>query len=338
MIWYETYGGDDNEVGNSILLLSDDSYLLAGTTRSFPAEDMDAYIIKIDNSGNVIWENLYGGYGCDEALSIIETYDNKYIFCGVNHIAISDHDMWVVKIDSEGNEIWSKMIGNELYEDCKSIIQTTDDCFILTGQKDYIETSNQNVLLVKLNKEFYSEFNANPIIGQSPLEVNFFDESLGNPTIWEWDFDNDGFIDSNEQNPTYVYNEIGVYTVSLTISDSTLQDTQIKENYINVTQTGSQHSIISVETKLYQNYPNPFNPITTIEFSIQNNSKVDLSIFNIKGQKVKTLANNVFEKGNHTTIWNGDDDNGNSVSSGIYYYNLKVNNKTNIVKKCLLLK
>ena len=86
------------------------------------------------------------------------------------------------------------------------------------------------------------------------------------------------------------------------------------------------------------NYPNPFNPTTTIEFSIQNESNIDLSIFNIKGQKIKTLTQNQFTKGSHSIIWNGNDESGNLLKSGIYYYILKVNGKTEVVKKCLLLK
>ncbi len=86
------------------------------------------------------------------------------------------------------------------------------------------------------------------------------------------------------------------------------------------------------------NYPNPFNPSTTIEFSIQNDSQINLEIFNIKGQKIKTLVQNEFTKGYHSIIWNGDDESGKSVSSGIYYYKLNVNDKTKAVKKCLLLK
>jgi hypothetical protein len=86
------------------------------------------------------------------------------------------------------------------------------------------------------------------------------------------------------------------------------------------------------------NHPNPFNPSTTIKFSIQNDSKIDLSIFNIKGQKNKTLSQEKFTKGNHSIIWNGDDEMGNSVSSGLYLYKLMINGKTEAVKKCLLLK
>jgi parallel beta-helix repeat protein len=90
--------------------------------------------------------------------------------------------------------------------------------------------------------------------------------------------------------------------------------------------------------KLYNNYPNPFNPTTTISFSIPEDSKVNLSIYNIKGQKVKTLSDSKFERGIHKLIWDSKDSNGKAVSSGIYFYKLKVNDKSKAVKKMLLLK
>jgi hypothetical protein len=89
---------------------------------------------------------------------------------------------------------------------------------------------------------------------------------------------------------------------------------------------------------LHKNYPNPFNPTTTISFSIPEQSKIQIMIYNIKGQKVKTVTNESFDKGNHFVVWNGVDDSGKSVSSGVYFYNLNVNGKSNSIKRCLLLK
>ncbi|MCK4654915.1 MAG: PKD domain-containing protein [Candidatus Cloacimonetes bacterium] len=83
-----------------------------------------------------------------------------------------------------------------------------------------------------------ANFEADVTSGLVPLEVQFTDLSTPpDSTIsWQWDFENDGIIDSYLQNPIYTYNEGGIYTVSLTVSDGTNEDTEIKEDYINVDQ------------------------------------------------------------------------------------------------------
>jgi hypothetical protein len=88
---------------------------------------------------------------------------------------------------------------------------------------------------------------------------------------------------------------------------------------------------------LDQNYPNPFNPITRIAFSLPVPSHVNLSIYNVLGQKVITLEKGWMNTGNHQTIWNGRDAQGNAVSSGLYFYSLEADNFRQ-VKKMLFLK
>ena len=84
------------------------------------------------------------------------------------------------------------------------------------------------------------------------------------------------------------------------------------------------------------NYPNPFNPSTTLTFSIQNDLNVELSIFNIKGQKVNSLINEEMQKGKHTTIWYGVDENNKPVSSGIYIYKIKAGTEESVGRMLLL--
>ena len=101
---------------------------------------------------------------------------------------------------------------------------------------------------------------------------------------------------------------------------------------------GEQEEELPNITKLHNNYPNPFNPTTTISFSVtQNSDFVNLEIFNVKGQKVKTLFSGNAEEGNHTVTWNGDDENDDPVSSGIYFYKLKTGEQE-LSRKMLLLK
>ncbi len=91
----------------------------------------------------------------------------------------------------------------------------------------------------------FAYFEAFPTEGIAPLTVQFTDLSIGNPTSWLWDFDNDGTIDDTLQSPEFTYDSVGVYTVSLTVSDGTNEDTEIKVDYINV--TGASSEIIFVQ-------------------------------------------------------------------------------------------
>jgi parallel beta-helix repeat protein len=85
------------------------------------------------------------------------------------------------------------------------------------------------------------------------------------------------------------------------------------------------------------NYPNPFNPVTTITYSLPEDSQISISIYNIKGQKVKTLVTGTQPAGDYNVSWNGKDESGKEVTSGIYFYKLKTQ-QNEITRKMLLLK
>jgi hypothetical protein len=93
---------------------------------------------------------------------------------------------------------------------------------------------------------------------------------------------------------------------------------------------------------LSQNYPNPFNPSTTIEYSIPMASNVKITVYNILGDVVNVLSNSYREAGSYRLNWNGTDNNGNKISSGVYFYELKAESNSgqifNQMKKMILLK
>ena len=135
-----------------------------------------------------------------------------------------------------------------------------------------------------------AEFSADPLYSLAPLEVQFSDTSTGPVVSWEWDFDNDGTIDSNQQNPVYTYLKGGLYSVSLTVGDGTNLDTETKVDYIEVSEVGTDNELTPNITSLSQNHPNPFNPSTIISFStIESTENTELAIYNLKGQKLKHL-------------------------------------------------
>ena len=98
-----------------------------------------------------------------------------------------------------------------------------------------------------------------------------------------------------------------------------------------------------LQTKLYSNFPNPFNSsssgrnsVTTINFSLKDESKVIIEIFNVKGRKVRTLIDDKRNAGNHQVTWNGEDEFGKKAGAGIYFYKMKTDNYTKTRKMILL--
>ena len=88
--------------------------------------------------------------------------------------------------------------------------------------------------------------------------------------------------------------------------------------------------------RVAQNYPNPFNASTIINFSISLPDAVEIRIYNILGQKVKTLALGSFESGSHRVTWHGRDESGSEVASGVYFYSVSTSAERAVHKMVLL--
>jgi hypothetical protein len=94
--------------------------------------------------------------------------------------------------------------------------------------------------------------------------------------------------------------------------------------------------LIPLITKLKGNYPNPFNPVTTIAYDLARDQKVEIDIYNIKGQKVKKLINEIRKAGSYKTVWDGRNEDNQTVGSGIYFYRMKSGTYTSTGKMILM--
>ncbi|MCF7919650.1 MAG: M20/M25/M40 family metallo-hydrolase [Candidatus Cloacimonetes bacterium] len=99
----------------------------------------------------------------------------------------------------------------------------------------------------------------------------------------------------------------------------------------------NDENLALIYPSLYGNYPNPFNPQTAISFALPQAAEISLNIYNLKGQKVKTLAKGYYVSGKHLLNWQGDDDSRNPVASGIYFYKLQADG-ISVSSKMVLLK
>jgi len=99
-----------------------------------------------------------------------------------------------------------------------------------TGSSDsLIKTS-----YITVKEPVKADFSSNEVIGKKPLTIHFTDQTIGNPTSWQWDFNNDGVFETYNQNPTYTFINEGVYTIKLKVQKPGSTDSIIKTNYITV--------------------------------------------------------------------------------------------------------
>ncbi|MCB2221939.1 MAG: choice-of-anchor D domain-containing protein [Bacteroidetes bacterium] len=175
-----------------------------------------------------------------------------------------------------------------------------------------------------------ADFMADTTFGLVPFDVHFTDLSMGSVNTWEWDFDNDGTIDSFEENPTYTYSLSGIYSVSLSVSDGINSNTLIKEDYITAdTAVGIS---INNEAKSILVAPNPFGNQTTIVIRQDLEFPAILTIFNSSGQLIEELTSESISDGIHALEWNRRDQNGTRVHPGIYYGILTINHTKTTIK------
>ena len=126
-----------------------------------------------------------------------------------------------------------------------------------------------------------------------------------------------------------------LYTVAITaVYEGGFESDQITLDFV-YSGTGIGNDLIPT-TELIGNYPNPFNPVTNIVYSIKEAGNVTLEIYNLKGQLVKTLIDEIKETGEYVTSWNGTDNSNKSVSSGVYLYKMKSNNFSSTKKMILM--
>ncbi|MFC1547272.1 T9SS type A sorting domain-containing protein [Candidatus Neomarinimicrobiota bacterium] len=130
----KTYGGSDDDNAYAVQQTTDGGYILVGVTRSFGAGSIDAWLVKTDANGDTIWTKTYGGSGVDQIYSGQQTTDSGYIIAGsTSSSGANTMDAWLVKTDSLGNTLWSKMYGGGDWEGAESVQQTIDGGYIFAG-------------------------------------------------------------------------------------------------------------------------------------------------------------------------------------------------------------
>jgi uncharacterized delta-60 repeat protein len=147
----KTYGGAYWDVAYSVHHTSDGGYIVAGETNSFSASYYsDAFLVKIDTNGNIIWAKTYRGTYWDEAYSVQQTSDGGYIVAGeTNSFGAGYDDIFLFKTDASGNLQWAKTYGGTDDDKAYSVQQTSDGGYIVAGTTWSFGAGSLDIFLIK---------------------------------------------------------------------------------------------------------------------------------------------------------------------------------------------
>lgn len=163
--WSKTYGGTNDERGQSIIQTNDGGYLISGFSKSSD-EDVttnfgsnDYWIVKLDPNGNISWEKSFGFSGTDQAFSAIQTLDGGYLITGTLDVTASNQqgndrnslsnrhaggDYWAIKLDQNGTKEWRRFFGGSNTDTANDVIQTDDGGFLMIGLSDSFDIDISN--------------------------------------------------------------------------------------------------------------------------------------------------------------------------------------------------
>ncbi len=151
-VWTKTFGGSNIDVGYCVQQTSDSGYIITGYTRSYGSmSGRNVLLIKTDKSGNQEWINAYGGNNDDEGYSVQQTTDGGFIIAGyTKSYGAGANDVYLVKTDYSGNQLWDKVFGGTQDDLAFSVLQTSDGGFLITGSSFSFGTGG-DMLMIKTN-------------------------------------------------------------------------------------------------------------------------------------------------------------------------------------------
>ncbi|MBU0507227.1 T9SS type A sorting domain-containing protein [bacterium] len=148
-LWSHAYGSEAEDLGFAMCPAGDGGFLLAGYTSV--AGSPDFWIVKVDADGTPLWDHRYGGALDDRCWDVQPTTDGGYVLAGWTSSfgAGGGGDFWLLKINSEGDSLWSRTFGGSNIDYCYSVKQTTDGGFVLAGYTSSFGALNHDFWLVK---------------------------------------------------------------------------------------------------------------------------------------------------------------------------------------------
>ena len=173
VLWMKTYGGEKKLSGKSVNQTADGGYVLFCRYTPPGLKHFDFYIIRVDESGNLLWENSFGDVGRDRPQDILETSAGEFIMYGrTSSYGEGMSDFYLVKMDKDGNLLWEKTIGHSYDEYIHLLLEADDGTYIAFGWTESSGAHESDCYLLNIDK-------SGDVIWEKDLGNSFYDRGFG---------------------------------------------------------------------------------------------------------------------------------------------------------------
>jgi hypothetical protein len=308
-LWTKTYGGTLSEEAWSVEQTSDGGYIIGGFTSSVGAGSYDAYLVKTDRNGDTIWTRTYGGAGADRAYSIQQTSDHGYIIAGsTGSFGAGNMDLYVIRTNADGDTIWTRTYGGTGYDYGRSVQKTYGGGFVIAGFTSSFGAGSYDAWLIRMNDE--------------------------GDTLWTKVYGGTG----DDQAYSVAQTSDGAYVLAGWTSSfgAGLYDVYLIVTDVDLIGVGEKPVVLNCLSAC-RSGPNPFTEEILIQFQLPERLSVQAAIYDIEGRHVVTLALGTNSQGIYRITWDGKDNIGRRVSSGLYFLRLEAG-ACRVTRKLLLIR
>lgn len=359
--WQRTYGGSLVEKGKSAQQTADGGYIILGETNGFGGGGYDMYLVKTDSLGIQEWQHAYGGAGYERGHSVEQTSDGGYILAGyTDSWGAGGVDVYLVRTNADGDTLWTRTYGGpgqDLPHYGRCVRQTLDGGFVVAGYTTSFGAGSYDVYLVKTDAAGDSEWQRT--YGGSQLECGrsvqqtsdggyviaastaSYGAGLNDAYLIKTDADGDTLWTRTFGGTNYDYAEsveetadggyiVGGYTKSFGAGEFDFYLIKVAPETSGIDELPAG-GVISFA----RSGPNPSRGATVITYGLSRSSGVDMGIYDVLGHRVRTLVDKNEEAGVRTLFWNGRDDSGRRVDSGIYFCRVRADGHSAVTTLCL---
>jgi predicted secreted protein len=162
-IWDRIFGGSGEDIGYSVQETSDKGFIVAGTTKSYGIGGERLWLLRTDANGNRLWDRTFGGFvssSGDGAWSVVEADDGGFVTTGyTSSFGAGGTDLWLIKTDSWGNQLWDRSYGGPKDEVGMSLVQTRDEGYMVAGRTESYGSGEDDIWLLKVDSEGSEQWN-----------------------------------------------------------------------------------------------------------------------------------------------------------------------------------